>query len=314
MPKQILINWLILSILGLIWGASFFGVELALRDFKPISVAAGRVTIAAIILLGITLSFGEQLPKFHSKIGRRIWCHCIGMGVFTNALPFSLLSWGQQMVTSSFAGLCMAIVPLIVLPLSHFFVPGESLTKIKVLGFSVGFFGVFLLFSGNKFISDSGSSLQMLGSQFACIVASLCYAIGSIITRLCPPVGTLPYATSGLLVGAIILLPLAILLEETPMKPQEIALAGLFYLSVFPTAIATLLLTALIRRAGPPFLSLVNYQVPIWAMIIGVFILDENLPSHFFIALGIILFGLFLSQSSQLVATAQLLFNNNLRK
>ena len=79
-----------------------------------------------------------------------------------------------------------------------------------------------MLFSGNKFISDSGSSLQMLGSQFACIVASLCYAIGSIITRLCPPVGTLPYATSGLLVGAIILLPLAILLEETPLSLKQI--------------------------------------------------------------------------------------------
>ena len=73
-------------------------------------------------------------------------------------------------------------------------------------------------------------------------------------------------------------------------------MAGLAYLAIFPTAIATILLTVLIRRAGPPFLSLVNYQVPIWAVIFGAVILDESLPGHFLLALGVILGGLFLSQ------------------
>jgi len=73
-------------------------------------------------------------------------------------------------------------------------------------------------------------------------------------------------------------------------------MAGLAYLAIFPTAIATILLTVLIRRAGPPFLSLVNYQVPVWAVIFGAVILGEALPGHFLLALGIILGGLFLSQ------------------
>jgi drug/metabolite transporter (DMT)-like permease len=72
---------------------------------------------------------------------------------------------------------------------------------------------------------------------------------------------------------------------------------GVVYLALFPTAIATILLTVLIRRAGPSFLSLVNYQVPIWAVVIGVVVLGETLPGHFLIALSIILGGLLVSQS-----------------
>jgi drug/metabolite transporter (DMT)-like permease len=75
-----------------------------------------------------------------------------------------------------------------------------------------------------------------------------------------------------------------------------IALVGLTFLAVFPTAVATILLTILVRRAGPPFLSLVNYQVPVWAVIIGAVILNETLPGHFLMALAIILTGLFISQ------------------
>jgi drug/metabolite transporter (DMT)-like permease len=114
------INWLILITLGVIWGASFLGVELALTGFGPITLAAGRVSAAALILLVITLVYGDGLPRFQTATDRRIWLHSLGMALFTNAIPFCLLSWGQQVVTSGFAGISMAVVPLFVLPLSHF--------------------------------------------------------------------------------------------------------------------------------------------------------------------------------------------------
>ena len=92
------------------------------------------------------------------------------------------------------------------------------------------------------------------------------------------------------------LIPTAIWFEGIPKEPNSLAITGIIYLALFPTAIATILLTTLVRRAGPPFLSLVNYQVPVWAVVIGVTILDEALPGHFLIALSIILGGLFISQ------------------
>ena len=297
LPSGQVLNWLILLTLGAIWGSSFFGVEIALTGFGPITLAAGRVGLAAIILVTITIIFGDGLPRFQSGSDRRIWLHCLGMALFTNAIPFCLLSWGQQIVTSSFAGISMAVVPLFVLPLSHFLVPGEVMSRIKTIGFLFGFGGVVLLIGGDKIQASSPSSPLALIAQMACVTASCCYAIGSIITRLCPPISALSFASTGLMIGGIILIPAALIFEGVPRNINfGVALAGLTFLAVFPTAVATILLTILVRRAGPPFLSLVNYQVPVWAVIIGAVILNETLPGHFLMALVVILSGLFISQ------------------
>ena len=91
-------------------------------------MAAGRISLAALLLVGLSAAVWRRPADLRSPTGRRVWLHCIGMGLFTNAIPFSLLSWGQQVVSSSFAGITMAVVPLFVLPLSHLFVPGERLS------------------------------------------------------------------------------------------------------------------------------------------------------------------------------------------
>jgi len=153
-----------------------------------------------------------------------------------------------------------------------------------------------LLIGGDKIFADQLQTPILLMAQFACVAASCCYAIGSIITRLCPPVSTVSYAACGLMLGGLMLVPPAILIEGIPQSPDIMAIAGVGYLALFPTAVATILLTIVVRRAGPPFLSLVNYQVPVWAVIIGATVLGEALPGHFLMALGIILGGLFISQ------------------
>ena len=285
-----------LAALGFIWGGSFLGVEIGLTGFGPITVAAGRVAVAALILLAYAYLFGSGLPRIKTKTDKRVWLHCFGMALFTNALPFSLLSWGQQTVTSGFAGISMAVVPLFVLPLSHFLVPGEILSRAKIIGFLFGFAGVVLLVGGDKIFAGQPQTPMLLMAQLACVAASCCYAIGSIITRLCPPVSTVSYAACGLMLGGFMLVPIAIWIEGMPQTPGIMAIFGVGYLAVFPTAVATILLTIVVRRAGPPFLSLVNYQVPVWAVIIGATVLGEALPGHFLMALGIILGGLFISQ------------------
>jgi len=285
-----------LAALGFIWGGSFLGVEIGLTGFGPITVAAGRVAVAALILLAYAYLFGSGLPRIKTKTDKRVWLHCFGMALFTNALPFSLLSWGQQTVTSGFAGISMAVVPLFVLPLSHFLVPGEILSRAKIIGFLFGFAGVVLLVGGDKIFAGQPQTPMLLMAQLACVAASCCYAIGSIITRLCPPVSTVSYAACGLMLGGFMLVPMAIWIEGMPQMPGIMAIFGVGYLAVFPTAVATILLTIVVRRAGPPFLSLVNYQVPVWAVIIGATVLGEALTGHFLMALGIILGGLFISQ------------------
>ena len=296
-PKPL--DWGLLALLGFVWGGSFLGVDLSLHSLSPLWVAGGRISLAALLLVGVTLLFGAGLPDTRTPTGRRIWLHCLGMGLFTNAIPFSLLSWGQQVVSSSFAGITMAVVPLFVLPLSHVFVPGERLSRARLIGFMIGFAGVVLLIGGDGFGSGAPTAVAagtMLPAQIGCVAATCCYACGAIITRLCPPVNTMSFASGGLLCGSLFILPLAAMVDGIPGDISATSWGGVLFLALLPTGLATIILTFVIRRAGPPFLSLVNYQVPVWAVLIGVTVLGEPIPVHFLAALATILTGLAISQ------------------
>ena len=290
MTRPGLLQWSLLLALGMIWGASFLGVEKALESFAPITIAAQRILLAAVILTGASFAMGIGLPK-----DRKTWLFAFGMGLFSNAIPFTLLSWGQQHVTSGYAGITMAVVPLLVLPLSHFLIPGMRLTKIKALGFGIGFIGVVVLIGPARILQSGGGDIENI-ARMACVIASMCYAIGAVITRLAPSGEAMAFSAAALIMGALIAMPIALVVEGLPAAPTMPALAGMLYLGIFPTALATIMLVFIVKTAGPPFLSLVNYQVPIWAVIIGMVVLKEDLPSSFIWALGLILAGLAVAQ------------------
>lgn len=296
MPRQTPLAWVFLCLLALIWGGSFLAVELALEGFPPLTIAALRIAMAAVILTGVSFALGHGLPGAGDASGRRIWAHALGMALLSNAVPFSLLSWGQKYVTSGFAGITMAIVPLLVLPLAHVFVPGERMSMRKGIGFLVGFAGVVLLIGLGSILRPTNAEAEQL-ARIACLAAAACYALGSIVTRLCPPVPLLSLAAAALVLAAICLIPVALAVEGWPGPAPARAWAAVLYLGLFPTALATLLLVYVIKTAGPSFMSLVNYQVPVWAVVFGMLFLGESLPVQFIAALGLILAGLGISQS-----------------
>ncbi len=287
--------WGLLVFLGIIWGASFPAAAIALKGFGPVTVAALRITLAALVLVTLAFVLGHGLPERHSPTGRRIWLHCLGMAIFTNALPFSLLNWGQLHVTSGFAGITMAMVPLAILPMAHFLVPGEAMHARKIAGFGVGFAGTVILI-GPAALLSSGADLELL-ARLACFAAAMCYAIGSIVTRRAPQVSQISFAAAALLLAALIMLPTAMMIEGFPGRPTAIPLLALGYLGLVPTALAALILVHIIKQAGPSFLSLVNYQVPVWAALMGVAFLGEALPLRIIGALALILAGLAISQA-----------------
>jgi len=288
-------NWIKLIILGLIWGSSFMAVTLALEGLGPVSIAAARITLGAAALLLIVTVMGIGLPRFDSRDGRLIWLCALGMGFFTNALPFTLLSWGQTYVASGFAGVCMAVVPLFVLPLAHLLVPGERMTLRRTFSFLIGFAGVVTLI-GPKAFAAAGSDFESL-ARLACLGAALCYAIGSIITRLCPTVNLLSLSAAALSCGAAMIVPMALWQEGVPALPEGRSLWAVLYLGLVPTALAQVLLVQVARSAGPGFLSTVNYQVPVWSVFFGAVLLNEVLPPQLFAALVLILGGLLLSRA-----------------
>ncbi len=285
-------NWLSIATLGFIWGGTFMVVRIALDGYGPLTVAAARTALGAVALLSMMFALRRPMPIFD----RRMVKYLILIGLLNTALPFALLSWGQQHVPSAFAGISMAVLPLFVLPLAHIFTDEKMSTR-NTVGVVLGFIGALVLIGPS--VLRIGTGWGPLG-QLACIAASCSYAISSIMTRRCPPIDPIVMAALLLAVGAVALVPAMLLVEGVPQVADMRTTWAILFLGFVPTALAALIRVATIRSAGAVFMTLVNYQVPVWSMIFGAWVLSEALPLRFFAALALILTGLAISQWSGL--------------
>jgi len=292
MQQPTLQNWLSVLALGLIWGGTFMVVSIALRGYGPLTVACARTTLGAIALLSLMRVMNRPLPNFDARMFKYLFV----IGILNTAVPFALLSWGQQYVASAFAGISMAALPLFVLPLAHIFTD-EKLSARNMIGVGLGFTGAVVLISPS--VLKIGSGMAPLG-QIACIMATISYAISSIMTRRCPPIDSITMAALLLLVGATALIPAMLIFEGIPQIADRTSTIGIIFLGFVPTAFAALLRVTTIRSAGAVFMTLVNYQVPVWSMIFGTVVLAEVLPLRFFAALALIMIGLLISQWNSL--------------
>ena len=280
------------AILGLTWGGTFLVIELALEGITPFWLAAARITFGAVLTAAVWMMRGARLFEKPPQTGDLVSLGIIAL--LSSALPFMLLSWGQQFVTSGFAGVSMASVALIVLPMAHFMVPGERMTWRRLAGFIIGFVGVLVLIGAQAFKS-SGADLELLG-RLACFGAAGCYAVSSVLMRRLPAINPIGLSAILLVIGALFVVPVAWAVEGPPPMPDGRTLLILAFLGMVPTAAANLLRVTVVRSAGPVFLSLVNYQVPVWSVLLGALILGEALPQSLIFAMMLILVGVALSQ------------------
>ncbi|WP_240661412.1 DMT family transporter [Nioella ostreopsis] len=283
-------SWLMILALGLTWGATFMVIEIALRGITPFWLAAARIGFAAALMTVVWLARGGRLFLDEA----RDWPAMVVIGALSSAVPFMLLSWGQQYTTSGFAGVSMAAVALMVLPLAHFLVPGERMTLRRTAGFVIGFAGVVVLIGGQAF-SSTGAALEPYG-RLACLGTAGCYALSSVWMRRLPAVDPIGLATVLLIIGAAMVIPAALMVEGPPPAVDGQTLAVLALLGLVPTAAANILRVVVIRSAGPTFMSLTNYVVPVCSVVLGALVLSEPLQPSLLWALALILAGVFLSQ------------------
>ncbi|MEO9865326.1 MAG: DMT family transporter [Yoonia sp.] len=285
-------NWFSVAALGLIWGGTFMVVAIALEGYGPLTVAAARTSLGSLALIGIMGVMRSPLPQFSGQLIK----YLLIIGVMNTALPFAMLSWGQQYVPSAFAGISMTAIPLFVLPLAHLF-SDEVMTRRNAAGVTLGFIGAVVLIGPS--VLRIGTGWEPLG-QLACVAAALSYAISSVMTRRCPPIDSITMATILMIIGAVTLIPAMLIVEGVPQMADTRSTLAIIFLGFVPTALAALLRVFTIRTAGAVFMTLVNYQVPVWSMVFGAVILSETLPLRFFAALALILTGLAISQYASL--------------
>ena len=293
--KIINLNWLFLILLGIIWGLAFVSIEASLRSFSPLHIAFFRIIIGACFISFFTLFWERKNIKKGKNFSKKIISFSIGVAIFSNVLPFLLLSWAQISVSSMFAGVFMTFVPLVILPLAHFFIPDEKLTLKKIIGFLIGFLGTMVLIDINFILKDF--NYDNILPKIACFGATVSYAIGSIIIKKSPKTSQLIFSSTSLIFATIIILPVLFLNRVIVEEIKIVSIIGIVFLGIFPTGMATVLKVYIIKNAGPSFLSLVNYQVPLWAIIFGFMFFNENLPKEILFGLFLIVIGLIITQS-----------------
>ena len=285
--SRVIVNWLLLLCLILLWGTSFLFTALAVATIDPLSIVFFRVLIGALVLTLYLFAHGKRLPGAIQS-----WRIFLLFGFVGYLFPFFLISRGQQTIDSGLAGMIMAIMPLITMLLAHYFIPGEDLNAFKIIGFMLGITGVIVLL-GPVF---RGTVLETL-SGIAVFVAACSYAVNSILVRRLPRFDPV-VAGAGLLIASSLALLIPWWLSARPVSETASAksLIALIWLGIGPTGIATIILFVVIDRAGPTFLSTINYLIPVVAFFAGVLFLDEPFSWVSLLALAIILAGISLTR------------------
>jgi drug/metabolite transporter (DMT)-like permease len=277
------LEWGLLLLLSTVWGGSFFFAAVALREVGPLTVTISRVLIAAILLHAFIRLTGLRMPA-----DGRTWAAFFGMGLLNNAIPFSLIFWGQTHIASGLASVLNATTPLFTVVVAHFLTSNEKLTPGRGLGVLIGFAGVVVMIGTDLL---DGLSENLL-AQFAVLGAAVAYAFATIYGRRfrqLPPICT---AAGQVTASTILMLPVALIVEQpwTLPIPGWQTIAALAALGAVCTAFAYGLYFQILRTAGSTNISLVTFLVPVSALLLGMLVLGERLePKHF---LGMALIGI----------------------
>lgn len=279
--------WVLFIASSLIWGVPYLFIKLAIdAGVPPAFVAWSRTALGAAVLLPLALQRGA----LHGLLDRRRAVAIVAYALCEAAIPFVLISIGEQYVTSSLAAILIATMPLMVALLSIRFMPDDRLSAKRVVGLLIGLAGVIALLG----LDIAGTPTEFLGAALV-LLATLCYAIAPFIVahRLADldPLG--PVAAS-LVVATTLLSPIAFLAPPHAVVSTT-AWWSIAVLGVVCTALGLVVFFRLIAEAGPARAAVITYLNPLVAVIVGMVVLHEQLGLTAAAGLALILGGSWLS-------------------
>ena len=280
-------DWLTLISLAVIWGGAFFCIHVAVHSIPPLTYVWLRVTIAAAALWAYL-----AWRKERAGLPRSLWAAMFVLALLNNVVPFILFGWGQTHISSGLASILNATTPIWGVLVAHFLTHDERMTPRKIAGVLLGFGGVATMI-GPSLLASLGTSAL---AQVACVTASLSYALAAVWARRFRRMGVSPLSvtTGQLTAGALMMLPLAILVDQpwTHPFPPLTAWGAIAALALFCTAFGYVLYFRLIETSGAINALLVTLLVPPVAIVLGALFLNETLAVQDFVGLGLIALGL----------------------
>lgn len=276
--------WGMLLLLSVIWGGSYLFVGIAVKDLSPLVIVWARVVLAGAALLPVHLLLIGALPK-----NKEAWTAIIGLSIFNNIIPFTLIVTGQTMIASGLASVINATSPLFGVAFIAA-VGMDPLIPRKVLGILIGIMGVAVL-KGASMFAENSESLGIL----LCLGAAASYGVGSLWARMklknTPP---LSMATGQLLFSSAIMTVLAFSFDSPSqlLDASKESLAALLGLSLLSTSFAYILFFRVVARSGPANVLLVTMLIPVSAIAMGTLFLGETLDTMEIIGTAIIILAL----------------------
>ncbi len=278
-------DWLLLIVLSILWGGSFFFAKVAIKELPPLSIVLGRVAIAATALHLLVLARGQRMPR-----DPELWRDFLVMGLLNNAIPFSLIFWGQKEIASGLASILNATTPLFTVLVANVLTRDEKATPAKLLGVALGLIGVALMIG-----LDAASGLGAhLASEIAVLGGALSYAFAGVFGRRFRGRPPLIVAAGQLTGSSALILPLALLVDRPWMLPlpSVTTIGAVIGLALLCTALAYVIFFRILARAGATNLLLVTFLIPVSALLLGLSFLGEHLDAHHLIGMGLIGLGL----------------------
>ena len=280
-------EWMLLVFLSVVWGGSFFFNGIALREFPTLTIVTARVGLAALALLLLMRMLGQGI-----QLNRQILKAFFGMSFLNNVVPFSLIVWGQQHIASGVASILNATTPLFTMLVAHWFTTDEKINLRRLFGVLTGMGGVGLMMGLD---SMESSGFHLLG-QSAILIAAFTYGMAGVYGKRfaqleIPPLAT---ATGQLCASSMILIPLTLWIDQpwTMAMPSIEGMGSLLGIALLSTALAYVIYFRLLKTAGATNLLLVTLLIPVSAIILGVFLLDESFQPQHLSGMAVISLGL----------------------
>lgn len=270
-------EWAMLIALSVLWGGSFFFVEIANDALPPLTIVTLRVGLAAPVLWALIVARGIRVPRAPEP-----WVAFLGMGLLNNVIPFSLIVYGQTEIASGLAAIFNATTPLFTVVVAGVLLADERMTGRKMAGVVVGLLGVAAIIGPD--------ALRGLGAhgvaQLAVLGGALSYAFAGVYGRRFKTMGVDPVVTAAgqVTASSVVMLPVALVVER-PFQlaaPELSVWAAVIALAVLSTALAYILYFRILAASGATNLLLVTFLIPVSAILLGSLVLGERLaPVHF---------------------------------
>ena len=284
MRQPNLIDYILLTLLALIWASAFFNIKIATYSFGPVTIALLRVFFGAIPVLILCFYKKIKVEAFSKD-----WYWFAIIGFINLVVPFFLISYGVKSVQSNLAAILMSTTPLSSTILGHYYTKNEKFNFTKTVGILIGFSGIVYLFSDNLLINESN-----FFSAILILVGSTCYVIGGVLTLKIKEKKNENVTGSILIWAVIILIPLSFFIEKPwTYNPSIQSTISVIYLGLVSTGIAWLLRFKILVDNGLIFQSQVSYLIPIFGTILSYIFLKELITVKVLISLIAVVIGIY---------------------